>query len=332
MSPAPAAPSHGPVSRTTRRTAALAGVIAALATACASPPGQESKPARLTRVNVAVVNIADAASFMLAEKDGFFRQQGLDVHYTLTAQSAAAMPDLLSGRIDVIGAANYVTAFEAQVHGAADLRILAANGECNPDSDGVLVLEGSGINTPAGLIGKTIAINITGNIQQLLIDRQLQADDLNPAKVHFVEIAFPDMLAALKAHRVDAINEIQPYETEAEENLGAESILSPCTGSTNGMPLTGDISTAQWVNSHHAIALAFQRAIEQGQAVAQTNRTAVEQILPTFLKISKATAATVNLNTFPTSLNSIHLQRVADLMLLGGVISKPLDVPPLLVR
>lgn len=58
----------------------------------------------------------------------------------------------------------------------------------------------------------------------------------------------------------------------------------------------------------------------------------MEQILPTFLKISPTTAATVNLNNFPTTLNPIHIQRVADLMLDGGVITKHLDVTPLLVR
>lgn len=224
---------------------ALGVCAAALATACASPPSAGKTPAGLTRVNVGVVTVADAASFFLALKDGFFRQEGLDVHYTLTAQSTAAMPDLLNGSIDVIGGANYVNALQAQVKGTASIRILAANGECNPDSDGVLVLQHSGITSPAGLFGKTVAINITGNIQQLLIDRQLQANDLNPAKVRYAEIPFPDMLAGLKAHRVDAINEIQPYETEAESILGAQNILSPCINSTNGMPLTGDITTAQ---------------------------------------------------------------------------------------
>jgi NitT/TauT family transport system substrate-binding protein len=139
------------------------------------------------------------------------------------------------------------------------------------------------------------------------------------------------MLTALAAHRVDAINEIQPYDAEAQDRLGAENVLSPCTGSMNGMPLTGDIATAGWVNAHRGTALAFQRAIEKGRAVAPTNRAAVDQVLPDFLNISTATAATLRLNTFPTTLNPVHIRRVADLMLAGGVLSKRLDVRPLLV-
>jgi NitT/TauT family transport system substrate-binding protein len=309
-----------------------------LATGIASPlvsgcgPSQAATPRTATPVNVAIVDIADAASFFIALHDGFFRQQGLDVHYTKVPQSVVAMPDLLAGRIQVIGAANFVNAFEAQVHGTADIRVVATNGECTPSSDGVLALQGSGIKTAAGLLGKTLATNITNNIQQLLIDRQIQADDLNPSKVHFVEIPFDKMQQALVAHRVDAVNEIQPYLAQIENATGAENILPPCQGSTDNMPLTGDITTAQWASRHHAAALAFQRAIEQGQAVAQTDRPAVEKVLPSFLKVTPAVVATLNLNNFPDTLNPIPIQRVADLMFSAGVIHHPLNVAPLLVH
>lgn len=332
MPSAPAACPHGPVSQTTRRLFAVGIAIAAMTTGCASSSGSNSTAAGLTRVNVAMVSITDGSTFFVALRHGFFRQAGLDVQYTITPQSTAAMPDLLNGSIDVIGAANYVSAFQAQIHGAANIRVLAEDGECGTGTDGVLVLPHSGIITPADLIGKTVATNILHNIQQLMIDRQLQADDLNPAIVHFVQIPFPDMLAALKAHRVDAINEVEPYVSEAEDTLGAEMLLSACAGPTEGMPLTGYITTAAWVNGHRATALAFQRAIEKGQALAQTNRPAVESVLPIYMPVSEQIAALVNLNTFPTDLNAVHLQRVADLMLTGGVITNPLNVSSLLVR
>jgi ABC-type nitrate/sulfonate/bicarbonate transport system substrate-binding protein len=91
-----------------------------------------------------MVSITDGSTFFVALRHGFFQQEGLDVRYTITPQSTAAMPDLLNGRINVIGAANYVSAFEAQIHGAADIRALAEDGECGIGTDGVLVLPHSG--------------------------------------------------------------------------------------------------------------------------------------------------------------------------------------------
>lgn len=49
-----------------------------------------------------------------------------------------------------------------------------------------------------------------------------------------------------------------------------------------------------------------------------TDRTAVGHVLPQYMPVSKQIAALVNLTTFPSDLNAVHLQRVADLMFAGG--------------
>jgi ABC-type phosphate/phosphonate transport system substrate-binding protein len=129
--PAPARPRPEHPTRP-RRTLALTLAAATLTTAaaCGTPASTGSSPGGLTRVNVAVVSIADGSTFFVALRHGYFTQAGLDVHYTTMPQSTAAMPALLAGRIDVIGAANYVSAFESQIHGAASIRVLAEDGEC----------------------------------------------------------------------------------------------------------------------------------------------------------------------------------------------------------
>ena len=47
---------------------------------------------------------------------------------------------------------------------------------------------------------------------------------------------------------------------------------------------------------------------------------------------SGTVAALVNLNAFPTSADPVQLQRVADLMQMGGMLAKPLNVAPLVSR
>jgi hypothetical protein len=44
-------------------------------------------------------------------------------------QSTAAAADLVHGSVNVIAAANYVSFFAAQAHGAMNIRVLAAKGE-----------------------------------------------------------------------------------------------------------------------------------------------------------------------------------------------------------
>jgi NitT/TauT family transport system substrate-binding protein len=68
-----------------------------------------------------------------------------------------------------------------------------------PNSFEVLALQSSGIQRPADLAHKSIAVNIPNNIQTLTINSVLTADDVNPSAVKFEVVSFPKMAAALKA-------------------------------------------------------------------------------------------------------------------------------------
>lgn len=324
--------SRGPVAFFASRMVILGIALSMLATACDSPASGNATSTQLTHITVAVVPITDAIPYFEAIKNGYFKQAGLDVTTKVTPQSTAATADLVRGSVQVIASANYVNFFAGEVKGTLSIKVLAANTECGTDTQSVLALKGSGITGASSLVGKTIAVNISPNIQTLTIDEQLRANNISPSEVHFVEVPFPDMAAALKAHRVDAIGEVEPFLSQAENQLGAIPVLQQCVGSTAGIPLGGYISSAAWADSHRQVALAFQRAIERGQAYATANNQADEKIMPSFIKIPPSIAAVVNLNQFPDTLNAVQLQRVIDLMQRGGMIpaSKQVSVSPML--
>ena len=334
----PAAPPHAlapPAPRPLCRPLAAAVTAAGLTVLAACGTGTAStQPDALTgtHVSVAVVPITDAAPFILAIQRGYFTRAGLHVTYTITPQSTAATADLVHGSVDVIASANYVSFLAAQAHGALNIRVLAANSQCGTNTQAVLTSPASRITKAADLAGKTIAVNVSPNIQTLTITRQLQANGVPTAGVRYVVIPFADMAAALAAHRVDAISEVEPFLTQAEVSMGAQVVLPQCTGPTASIPLGGYLTTAAWATAHPAAARAFARAVEQGQALAATDRGAVEKVLPTYMDISKNIAALVNLNTFPTSADTVQLQRVANLMQEGGMLARPLNVTPLVFR
>ena len=329
-SPAAARPLH----RSPRRllAAAAAFLLAAVTAGCGSAIAAKSTTAALTPVTVAVVPLADAVPVYIAQEDGYFKRAGLDVTIKVTAQSTAATADMVHGSVNVIASANYVNFFAGQAKGTLNIKVLAAGTACGTGTEDVMALPTSGITKPADLAGKTIAVNIAPNIQTLTINRQLHADGVNPASVHYVVIPFAHMTEALKAHQVDAISAVEPFLSQAEVSAGAQIVLQQCTGPTVDIPLDGYIATATWTSAHPATARAFQHAIEQAQAVAATNRAVVEKLLPSFMPITKQIASTVNLNTYETSLDPVPLQRVANLMQKGGMLARALNVSPLLFR
>ena len=51
-----------------------------------------------------------------------------------------------------------------------------------PDTFGVAALPSSGITKPADLAGKTVAVNLTNNIQTLTLNAILKADGVDPCQ------------------------------------------------------------------------------------------------------------------------------------------------------
>jgi NitT/TauT family transport system substrate-binding protein len=334
MPKTPAPPPHEPVSRsrTKRRLPAIPAALAAaaLATACGSSSA-DSAPAGPISITVGALPIVDNVSVYLAQQQGYFRQQGLNVTIKTVTQSTLALPDLLHGSVDIITGANYVSFFRAQAKGIISLKILADGEDCVTGTHVVLALPHSGITTPANLAGKTVAVNILDDVQTMMTDETLKADAVNTMP-HYVAIPFADMPAALARHQVQAIYEVEPYKAGAENTLGANTILDTCTGYNAHLPIAGAVTTATWAGQHPGIARAFQRAIANAAQLADTNRAVVEKAVVRFFHVSPQIAALVKLDEFPAAPDASQLQRMADHMRSAGLLAGPLNVAPLIFR
>jgi NitT/TauT family transport system substrate-binding protein len=297
------------------------GSGAAQATATGSTAGT-------TSIVVGALPVIDTAGLQVALKEGFFTQAGLNVTVKSVTQSTAAIPDLLHGSIDVIGGGNYVSFFEAEAHGTFPVQILAPAVDCTPDTYGVVAMPSSGITKPADLAGKTIAVNLTQNIQTLTTSAVLSADGVSASSLHYVQVPFPDMVAALQAGRVNAISAVEPFLSAALA-AGGKLVTSTCTGSMAGFPLSGYETTQSWVRQHAATARAFQQALLKGNAYADAHPDVVRSLLPTYTSISATAAASMPLGSYPGTLTTASLQRVASLMRSGGL-ATPSDVASLI--
>jgi len=324
--------------RHTRRAGRLAlMVVSALSAAACGGSSGGSAPAQATGSGGGTTNIVvgslpviDTAGLQVALKEGFFKQAGLNVTVKSVTQSTAAIPDLLHGSIDVIGGGNYVSFFEAEANGTFPVEILAPAVDCTADTYGVVAMPSSGITKPADLAGKTIAVNLTQNIQTLTTSAVLAADGVSASSLHYVQIPFPDMGAALQANRVAAISAVEPFLAGALA-AGGKLVTSTCTGSMADFPLSGYVTTRTWAQQHASAARAFQQALEKGNAYADSHPSLVRSLLPTYTKITAKAAANMPLGSYPDTLEVAPMQRVATLMR-GGGLATPSDVPSMLLR
>jgi NitT/TauT family transport system substrate-binding protein len=312
-----------------RRVAVLITALAAVTTAgCASGAAAEkasSTGPEKTNLTIAAVPTASSAGLYVAQRDGLFRKAGLNVKMVKISAGANVTADLLNGSIDVVNGA-YAGFIEAQAHGAGRFHILADGYAGAPHVDEVVVLPGSGITTVRQLAGKTIAVNALGSVAQLLVSSALTAQGVSPSSVHFVALGFPEMPGALRKHRIDAAYLAEPYLSQAEEQTGSEELLDVNSGATQDFPINGFAATVQWCQKYPKTAAAVAKALKEGQAIADTNRPVVEKALTRYTTISKQIAAIMALGEFPAGVDTVHLQRVPDLMHSFGLLKHPFNM------
>jgi NitT/TauT family transport system substrate-binding protein len=315
---------------------AAVAVLAILFLTRSTGTGQAATPAiEQPDLNVAVVPAADSAGFFVALHDGLFTARGLHVTFIPAVSSEtvinAQQLDEPSDRID-ISCGNYVSYIQAQENYdqgkrpssttdpmvAADLDIFAEGSVMEPGAQGLYVMPDSPIKTLADLRGKTIGVNAPGNILYLLVASVLADHGLSVSGVRFAYYPLPEMAAMLKTGKVAAAVLPEPFASQAEQSMGVTVLADLDQGATAAFPVQGCAVTRQWAALHPVTLEAFRAAFEQGQEIADTDRSAVEramEALPAPLGLSQDTAAVMALDTYPVgSVDTVRVQRVADVM------------------
>jgi ABC-type nitrate/sulfonate/bicarbonate transport system substrate-binding protein len=110
----------------------------------------------------------------------------------------------------------------------------------------------------------------------------------------------------------------------------AQEVTDLDQGATAGFPIVGYAVTRAWEQKYPETAAAFLGALERGQAMADSDRAAVERATETFLGVPPQTAAVMALPGFPLGVDRLRLQRVADAMRRFGMLSRAFNVGPMI--
>jgi len=308
-------------------TGTLAGCAAAGGTADAATGHLEQRT-----ITVDSVPAAEEGGLYVAQAQGFFAQQGLTVKINGITGGEAAIPDLQTGRAQLV-AGNYVSFILAQIAGKfgatpqtvkpVNLRIIAAGSEIQPDTEALYVMPGSKFQTVAELAKAhaRIGLNTANDIGDVMMGALLAEYGYKLGAVREVtpKAGFPALVTMLPAGRVDAAWLPQPLAEIAEQRFGAVPIADFDQGSVQDFPFTGYMGTAQWVKAHPNTVAAFLRALNEGQQVADFDRSAVEAALEKYTGIGPIVADTMAIDTYPLEMDMPQLQRVADSMFEYGL-------------
>jgi len=266
-------------------------------------------PLERTTLRIGVGNAIDTAPLRLAVADGRFNRAGLKID--LVEQGTGdGLAKLASGDLDIAFASD-VSMFRAAAGGTA-LQLQGEAYTAGSGTMGLVTLANSPYTDPGAKKQPTIAVDMLDDLGTLAARSVLGTAGVDPAKITFYQCAYDQMTNALNDGDADAAWMVEPYITKAEKELGAQVLADGARGATQDFPVS---------------------AYASGRVFAQANpRTLAlfRQVLGDAQQYAGDPASLIALGTYPTSLNAIRLQRVADLMHNAGALADRLDVQSLL--
>jgi NitT/TauT family transport system substrate-binding protein len=275
-------------------------------------------------LTVAVVPTTSVAGLYIVQQRGYFSDARLRVKIVSVASGVDALPKLVNSSVDV-DEEQWTSDLAAEAAGVAHLHVLAPGNSGGTALEEVVTPPGSPITTISQLCGKTIAVNTLNGLAVLLTSDALASHGIPASVVHFVVIPFPAMGAALAAHRVDGAFMTEPFLSAAELAYGVVPLFDIDQGAATDFPIARYVVTKAWAARYPTTTEAFTTALTRGQPVAATSRAAVEQALRSALHISEQTAAVMALGTYPLTMTTSDLQRVAALMQDNGLLSQKVN-------
>jgi NitT/TauT family transport system substrate-binding protein len=282
------------------------------------------------------VPAVDSAGFFVALHNGLFAKEGLTIHYTPAVSSDEVIDQQVAGKYDITGG-NYVSYIQHYVDDHQPLEIIAEGSVMQQGSQAIYTMPNSKIKTLSDLKGELLGINAPLNINYLLAASVITENGIPLNEVQFPSqpIAFPQMAAELAAGKIDAAAMPEPFATAAEQQYGVVELADLNQGATEEFPIQGYVVTKSWAEQNPVALKEFVAALTQGQELADTSRSAVEQAMeslsgPQNGQIPPIVAAVMAVNIYPTAIDKVRIQRVADVMYQFGLLHSRFNVSPMI--
>jgi NitT/TauT family transport system substrate-binding protein len=311
---------------------ARSGALAALAgTALTAALPSRAFGAAAQSIHLACLSIDSGSGLYAAQDAGFFSRAGINVTVDAgNANGTAVAAQLVSGSLDVGDMA--VLALVAAHEKGLPLTIVGLGQVFLPTAPTnlLLVASDSPLRNPRDLVGKTIGVNVLGGIGFLAMTAWLEANGVDPKSVHFLEIPFPVMPAALQTHRIDAADVAEPVLGAAKHTARAFGNIFEGIGPT--FLISCWVANADWAARNPDLVRTFSKAIRDGSAWANAHHDQSAEFAAKRINIPASDIRATTRAIFATGNGVALVQTLVDSAVKHGQISHPVDAATLFCK
>lgn len=304
--------------------------FAALCASAAAAPRAARAQAAVT-IHAAITPIYyDAMPILYGQKTGAFERAGIDLQLGRLATGAAITAAVTGGSLD-LGKSTVPAVISAFARGIP-LAIVAPGAiyDVRTPNDGLVVAKDSPIHGPVDLAGKVIAVNSLGDPTKLALSQWLERAGQSADGLKLVEIPMAAQMAALDAHRVDAIVLTSPIMDDVLAT-GRFRIVTPALAAIAPRFLfSAYFARREWADANRDAVRRFAATIEASGAYLNAHHAEMTDALADLTGAEPASIARMTWPTGGTALVPSELQPVIDIAAKYGQIPKRVDARAML--
>jgi NitT/TauT family transport system substrate-binding protein len=260
----------------------------------------------------------------VAQKEGIFQKNGLDVKLVEFRTGNEAIAALQGGSVDIVlsipGTA--MTAIER----GFDLVAIGQNEIARtegPDSGSLQVLKDSPIQSVKDLAGKKVGVSSLHSQNTVGVQKIIKDAGVDLKSVQFLELPFPAHADALRTKQIDAVATVDPYTTQLQAN-GLGRVLSwNYVESIPEQPLGAWFAKSAYIKRNPKVVDGFAASIRESIEYMNADPERARAAVVSFTGLKPELVKDMPLIKWDYRINPAKWQAVIDLMRSMGELQKP---------
>jgi NitT/TauT family transport system substrate-binding protein len=244
-----------------------------------------------TKLKMMYTAVSGFTASYVAQEQGFFKKRGVDMEFIQTLSSGNNPPALVSNSVQVAGP-TMPTLLQANDSGL-DL-VVIANGAVYPlEADLLVARQGSGIQKPTDLKGKTVGVPGLGALLHFMLIRNLKQNGIDPGSVKYVEIGFPQAADALKSGQIDAYPAQAPFTARILQSGAGYEVQNWLKSTPDGTITVVYATTRKWADENKDTVKALTEGMKEAVEFSKTHREEMYAAIAKYTKLPPAVVSSL---------------------------------------
>lgn len=236
-----------------------------------------------TKLKMMYTAVSGFTAGYVAQDQGFFKKRGIDVEFIQTTSSGNNPPALVSGSVQIAGP-TMPTLLQANDAGL-DLVVFASGTVYPLEGDILVARQGSGIQKPTDLKGKTVGVPGLGALLHFMLIRNLKANGVDPSSVRFVEVSFPQAADALKSGQIDAYPAQAPFTSRILQSGAGYEVANWLKNTPDGTLTVVYAATRKWATENKETIKGLRDAMKEAVEFSKTHHDEMYAAMAKFTKL-----------------------------------------------